>query len=415
MEDEQIAACFFSEEETGIPALRDHAYKIGEAETIASAEAHTNKLKSLLTSLDLWSSGSDSAMITDDEAESQSQKHQEIVDDLTKGLLDITKSTIVEMENEITTKILDILSQAAKAGSEEAVLIALKWGAPRKSEEPGLAWGTYRATVRREGRFANSKKEHNFNENLAKPFMRKIDPKWNHVFNKTIYQILNNGIAQCKTKVDVFETAFSDIMTTKGTAITIKAIFDDQLDRFVKSLDGVLQDVKKNIKAEQTTANRLCEEIIQSEMSEVYEECKEERGTGCYTRMKNTMKTHLEENAEEMFKQVRVHMRSNLRKMMKSVKKTALRELETSCEAFNRDCGYLISRKGREFSGLEQGIQSEILEVLDDAKTVFDAATKLDTASVAQGEQSLPVRSATPAAAPAVATAEPVQTFTATD
>ena len=84
MKEEQIAACFISEEETGIPALRDHAYQVGEAEMIAAGEIHTNKVKSLLTSLDLWSSASDSALMADEESESASQKHQEIIDDLTR-------------------------------------------------------------------------------------------------------------------------------------------------------------------------------------------------------------------------------------------------------------------------------------------------------------------------------------------
>jgi len=75
--------------------------------------------------------------------------------------------------------------------------------------------------------------------------MRKTDPNWNQVFNSAIRQILDSGIMQCKTKIGVFEIAFGNIMAAKETPSTVKATFDDQLTRFVKSLDGILQDVKK--------------------------------------------------------------------------------------------------------------------------------------------------------------------------
>jgi len=84
MEDEKVSACFNSEEETGIPALRNHAYNIGAAEMIVAGEAHTKKVKSLLTSLELWSSGDDTALITDEEAHRQNKRHEEMVEDLVK-------------------------------------------------------------------------------------------------------------------------------------------------------------------------------------------------------------------------------------------------------------------------------------------------------------------------------------------
>ena len=323
------------------------------------------------------------------------------------------------IEHEIDTKILNLLPRAAKAGFREAVLTALKWAAPLKSEEPGLAWSTYRATVRRAGRFTNLQKEYNFNEDLAKPFMRKIDPKWNQVFNQAIYEILNNGIAECTTKIDMFKNAFSNIMAAKGMPSTVKVIFDKQLVRFVKLLDNIFEDIKKNVKAEQKAANRICVEIVQLEMKDAYEACKEERGTGCYMRMKNLMKSYLEKNSKQMFKEARVEIQSALQMMMKSVRDVALRELETSCESFNRDCGYLISQKVREFTNLDERVQQEIMSVLDKAKTAFEASTDVGThagdTQDAQREHSLPVRAMTPAAAQGVISAEPSQSFTATD
>jgi len=71
-------------------------------------------------------------------------------------------------------------------------------------------------------------------------------------------------------------------------------------------------------------------------MTRVYQSCKDERGTGCYMRMKNIMKSHLEGNSGEMFEEVRTDMRSALLKTMENVQDVAFRELEASCSSFNR-------------------------------------------------------------------------------
>lgn len=160
---------------------------------------------------------------------------------------------------------------------------------------------------------------------------------------------------------------------------------------------------------------KLCEEIIQFEMTDVYQECKEERGIRCFMGVKSNMKSHLEDNSEEMFKEVHVKVESGLQKMLKDVKDVAIRELGKSCKLFKRDCGYLISWKGREFTGLDQGVQEEILEFLETAKEAFDAATNADAMKDAQREHSLPVQSATSATHPAAANVKPSQTYTAMD
>jgi len=97
----------------------------------------------------------------------------------------------------------------------------------------------------------------------------------------------------------------------------------------------------------------------------------------------------------------------------------ALRELETSCESFNRDCGYLVSQKAREFTNLDIGVQREILGLLDKAKAAFKASKGVGTnGSGTQGgqrEHSLTIRSTTSAIAQAGMSAEPSQSITAMD
>ena len=60
-------------------------------------------------------------------------------------------------------------------------------------------------------------------------------------------------------------------------------------------------------------------------------------------------------------------------------------------------------------------MQNEILGVLEKAKTAFSVATDADGTRSAQREQSLPVRSVKPAAAPEATEAEPNQTFAPMD
>lgn len=68
--------------------------------------------------------------------------------------------------------------------------------------------------------------------------------------------MLKDGVAQYGAKVDVFETAFGDIMAVNGIPSTVKAMFDEQLGRFAASVGEIFQDVKKTIKAEQKAANK---------------------------------------------------------------------------------------------------------------------------------------------------------------
>ena len=304
-------------------------------------------------------------------------------------MLNISRQALKDIDAKITTEIFDVLVRAANAGSEEAVPTASKWGAPRKADDPGLHFLTYRAICCRDGRFAKRTTEHNFNGDLAAPFMRMIDPRWNKVFNRNVLAILWKEIQQCKGKIDAFQTTFGSILTALGYPADMKEMFENQLESFVKSVNLVLQDIRSTIKAEQKVANRLCTETIQREMNDVYLKCASETGEGCFMRMKNQMQTHLESCKDAMFDEVRTQIRATLLKMMEVVKKTSMRSLQTACEEFRRDCGYLISREGREFGNLDEGVRNEILSLLEEAKASFDAAAGPQTAS-------LLVRSATP-------------------
>ena len=378
MRGQRVAAHFPDIAATGIPALCDHACQLAEDKMLAADEAFINEAKRLLNSLQFWCSGNGGTRGLTLAAVVDEPRYRKFVDDFIKvqssslshvlelthkqRLFDITKETLSNISDEITTKIIDNLPLSVRSGSEEAIPTSSKWT---------CHWKTFQAIVCRDGVYENNQRAFNFNEELSEPFMRKIDKNWARTFNHTIALHARAATEDFNEAVASFGAGFTTIFTATA-ATTDQVNFEAHLHRFIKSLDGILQVAIQTIAMEQRAANRLPETVVQSNMETTYQMCSTESGKGMMNRMKLHIRRYLEKEKTSMFRNIEGRLNTDLSDMMKRVKNTVLKQMTLSCTQFRRDCGHLISPRPHDFNDGDQKIRQEIVRVLLEAQTSFD-------------------------------------------
>lgn len=372
MEDEKIAACFDTAEDTGIPALRNHVFKLGHARQVASLQSYVDEAQRLLTSLRLWSSGDTAARLTEKGAVDEDEEFcLGLVEDLISGILLTANSVMDAIKKIVDSEVLAALPVASKSACNTAVLTVMQWVASRKSNPPGLHWGTFRAVIRRSGTFTNLQKTHDFNTDLLQPFMRSIDARWNDTFNVQVDKEFRRALKSSADGLDKFAEPFGDRLGPSETDSpgTIRQLFDEQVKLFTKSLGAVFKKARKSIEDHQKEANRLFEESVKTQMKNIYTELEAEKGNGFYDRCKEKLKVYVDHNKDVMFDKVSRRIKEKLQKMLEDVRGALLLDLQSTCDSLERDCRYLCQRS-RDFVVLPEAAQKAIIQVLGNANVM---------------------------------------------
>lgn len=380
MQDERTAACFDTLEGTGIPALREHVYKIGNDKKTAALQIFVDGVQRLLTSLRLWSSGDIVIGQTDELVAGGDEEFcQELVEKFISGISKIADDAMDRIARTMESEVLAALPKASISASSAAILTSMQWVASRKSDNPGLHYQTFKAVVRRTGAFARPQRPHDFNADLLHPYMRRIDNRWHDFFNVRVDKIFRDSLKAGAAELDSFVPPFSARLNPTGedgAKSMMQQMFDDQVKMFTKTYGTLFKNSRTLIDEHQKSANRLFEQSVKNAMRGLYSALEQETGTGAYDRCRERMKAYLDANKDIMFDEVSRKVKKKLEAMLEEVRGTFVTDLETSCNSLRRDCGYL-SQKSRDFEALPEAAQKAIIKVIVDADA-WSAETELN-------------------------------------
>lgn len=387
---EKTAACFDSLEDTGIPGLREHVYRLGNDKKMESFQVFLDEVERILTSLKLWSSGDESAASTDSDLGGGNEEVcSQVVDTFTSSIFEVAMSAMDTIANAVETNILGVLPGASTSASQAALLTSTKWVAPRSSPHPGLRYNTYKAVMRRNGSWATRQKSYDFNADLLQPYMRSIDKQWHDVFNVQIDKVFRKALKAGAANLDTFTEAFCARLSAGADSqqSTLCQAFDEQVKLFTKSLGTVFRDARQSIGDQQKEMNRLFEVSVKQQMQKIYKDLGNESGLGQYDRSKEKMKVYLGANKDVMFNKVTKRVTKEVKAMLGEVRGTLSSDLTTSCDSLQRDCGY-IYQKSRDFEELPEEARNAIIRVLEDAILTATYGTPVEDKSLLRPDKS---------------------------
>lgn len=379
---EKTAVRFDSVEDTGIPALREHALKLGNDKLVSALRVFLDATKSLITSLRLWSSGGPpGGQLANIFSEGGDKVYMKLVEDFVSGMLATARGTMDKITQIIYSELFDILDGASRSASKAAVPTAMKWVASRavNNPTPGLPFQTFKAVVRRSGVFANPQKTYNFNADLLEPYMRKIDGSWNNIFNTKVHLTFQDTIKEAAVELDKFAIPFGDRLerAAKGNGPSKTwEVFEKQMELVTASLGLAFRAARKSIESKQKEANRIPESSTERQLDRIYRALAQESGPRCYNRMKEMIKAHLEQNKDVIFNKVSGKIRKELRKSIDEVRASLMTDIETCCNSVRRDCENLC-QQSRDFDSLPGIARDAILEVLNQVDVGLIQATEL--------------------------------------
>ena len=143
---------FTTKEQTEIPLLQAHCKKLTERGRQANCRRFLNSLNQLLTSLGLWSSDDGTgAKLTTQQRDTEKSYLNRRLKELETALEKTVAETLEDVSNTLDEQLFEKFRPAVDAAAASALPTAEQWGGPR--DQGGLHWGTYRATVRRQGVF----------------------------------------------------------------------------------------------------------------------------------------------------------------------------------------------------------------------------------------------------------------------
>jgi len=333
---EEVDVDFFETvQETQLPALKEHCKELTWKDRATSYERFLTAASQLLTSLVLWISRGKQRLFPEDDVVRQ----KILVQDALNPMIMVSRPTPLEAVNGLTaqnldgsgsevTKTLDKVFKeslykrfskcsevyapfsgadhyaehaASRARAKAPETLSKLHGTasphPLTGKRQGAYFNTYRAICRRKGTFDGFNR-YDLTTLLTQPIQDRLSSAWESCFTVTWDGIIKNMVTQCTVHLDKFHRHFKDHAAELHVSTDIMALLDSQQDNFYASLKGIETTATADLKSKQRRINREFSPVIAAAMYPVYELCLDERGKGCFKRVKTIMQEHVETEKE---------------------------------------------------------------------------------------------------------------------
>lgn len=241
---------------------------------------------------------------------------------------------------------------------------------------------TFRAIVRRNGRYTNAQGPHDWNEQLCEPIMRGLGNNWEKVFARRLPLILAGFTRRAKILLGKFHSEIEKRCLERGVGIAGMAMLKQQLHSYDTEFAELVQAINQIATESQREANRGFQPVIESEMVPSYEYCAGECGTGCYMRMKSQMGGHIEAKKNSMFRNSTNSVRDQLKTMCRLIENDMADGADGAFIRIRRDYMQVVGGvklpHGQAMSKTERIMRAEICEILEDNEKIKEESGEMD-------------------------------------
>lgn len=311
-------------ESTGIPSLQQHAKASSREGQIRSNKAYLNQFSQLLNSLTIWSrhemSGQSKEEVSEYELRFLECKVSKLKPDFDSLVFQLKREILNILRDAFSNK----MSGAAHYASQLLESIIAKWSTPEKDGGYGLKFGTYRAVCKRQGHKTTAKSR-NFNEDIGNPYLSKISSTWENAFAVTVPDALANFGKTFMVKL----REFHDLMLSRTDVDpSILRNLEAQLKVHEATIYDAINLVMVHLQADQRKTSRMFLPLVEGAMTRVYDECAQEKGTGCYNRVKAKMQQFGRDYSEVIYKEAGKKVNRTLQKSFESATNSLLEGTE---------------------------------------------------------------------------------------
>ncbi|KAJ7047442.1 hypothetical protein C8F04DRAFT_7939 [Mycena alexandri] len=211
-------------------------------------------------------------------------------------LIGITPRLVAEFGKVVETNV-SLLKEHLRDGLEERCRVgaanAAESAVPTSDEFAGsMHWGSYRATLRRNGEYRRD-----LNVELVNPFTRNIAQKWQQVFEADIFSPLLSSTLDCINKLvrDVERSAVA------GLKDRSRIQGESCLESARVALDETVETVKQTLQNEQKEVSRSLAPHVQGQLLDGYLSAMDERGPGSVARQKAVFHDFIKDSKDEIF------------------------------------------------------------------------------------------------------------------
>ncbi|KAK7061658.1 nuclear GTPase SLIP-GC [Favolaschia claudopus] len=155
-----------------------------------------------------------------------------------------------------------------------------------------MHWGSYRATLRRNGEYRRD-----LNVELVNPFTRNIAQTWQKTFEADIFGFVRESVLASLRKLvdDISKSA------APGLVDRTKLQGESCMESAQVALDKSIETVKETLNNEQKEVSRSLAPHVQSQLLDGYESAMEERGKGSVARQKAVFHRFVVDVKDEIF------------------------------------------------------------------------------------------------------------------
>ncbi|KAL5121484.1 hypothetical protein ACEQ8H_000556 [Pleosporales sp. CAS-2024a] len=307
--------------ETEIPQLQAHCQKLTENGRIQTARTFLLNLCQQLTTFSLWASDDGTGLkMTDDDKRKQIKFIEKRLGDLEMGLEDSVRACLNVMKKEMNDQIFDrypaLITEAIQAAPETAS----KWGAHKS--DGGLYWGTYKAIVRRDGRYHSATAGHrDFNAELVDPIVKKLATGWERAFQQKLPNAFDKFTKDSGKLLHKFHENIEQRARSNGVGLANLAALKTQIVTYEQMFRDLNQILITKMTELQREANRDFTPTIANIMHAAYERCADEHGTGSFKRMKDHMSAYIDQYRQTMFNDATYTVKRHLDSLCKELEK----------------------------------------------------------------------------------------------
>ncbi|KAI0148196.1 hypothetical protein F4776DRAFT_606585 [Hypoxylon sp. NC0597] len=368
---------FMSPEDTEIPQLQQHAKKLTEARRASNCRRFLNDLTQLTNSMKLWaSSDGTQSILTDVERRREEMHLRKLLNDLEKGLEASVEEAVQLVKQSLYDNVYNIFDSSIPLAVNAALDTAHGWGAHRALG--GLAWATYKATVRRNGVYCGAAGPRDFNQELFDPVSRNLATGWERAFQHRLPTVMKEFAEKTKKQLREFHDAVQARAQDRQTTVSGMITLSSQISAHMRTLEQLPETLRTTITELQREASRQFTPAICNAMRYAYETCVAENGPGSYSRMKYAMANHVEASRHTMFRQATDTVKTQLEAMCRSVRKSLTDGTEDMFSVIFRDymkviVGTTVDRHAK-LSPQELNMRTTLNNVLARSDSMFGPA-----------------------------------------
>ncbi|KAK5681112.1 hypothetical protein LTS10_006873 [Elasticomyces elasticus] len=263
---------FESKDQTEIPQLQIHCKKLTENGRQAGCRRFLNSLTQFLTSLGLWSSddGSGKNNLNSKQRDMERDYLNKRLKELERALEKAVAETMEDVEQTLNDQIFDKFAPAIDAASDAAGSTSAKWGAHKN--DGGLYWGSYKATVKRNGVFSSAAAgARDFNGDLTEPLYKQLASTWEKAFQRRLPHILQSFTRAGSDLLRKFHATIADRCRQKGHGVARIGVLGAQLQTYQAIFADLATMTIAGISEGQREINREFTPVIAAAMQDAYD------------------------------------------------------------------------------------------------------------------------------------------------